>query len=505
MSGRSLRAIVEPALAAIGVATVAILVRLQPLRSADLLWQLRTGEVVASRGAAVHADLFTFALRGAPIRDHEAAFEAFVAWSVHRGGFPLLWWLNLGLVVVAALAAAHVARRLVRDVPSVVVASAVVLAAASTRLELRAETATFCAIALAYAARRRADVPIEGAAPRAWAGVAWRLAPLGVAVVAAPFHGLALLVAAAPAAHLGEALVAYARRSSPPPRPRHVALDAAVMAAIVLAVEIASPGLLANVLASATGPTFMQHIIEWYSPLRYARASGDVTPLVAIGVAFASVGGLLAMVRDGRARIADALLVSALALLGCRFVRLTALPLLAALPWAIAGIAELVRLALLRLRPRAASLAVQVAAFALVLAHVGAGAQLRGVAGFDWGRQPRAAVAWLRARRPNAALFHGYNQGALLIYEQYPPRGVVIDPRAWTLYPEWYARRYYDALAMPEAFEAWADTAPFDTVLLPRNHAGTSALTRHLSETPRWSLAYEDELARVFVRRGAGD
>ncbi len=498
MSERTARLLGKRLFTGTFVASAAVLARLRPLQSGDLLWQLRTGEAALAHGP-VHRDLFSFPFRGAPILDHERAFELLVAVVHRRGGFELLWWCNLALVVFAALAAARLARRMVEQIAPVVLATGVVLAAGAPRLELRAEAATFFAIAIAHALRRRADEAERGSSGR-WRGLARRLSPIVVAAVAAPFHGLALLVALVPLAHLGEAVVAVVRGERAATRRRTLAIDAVVAIAVVGASELASPGLLANLRVSATGPTFMRHIIEWYSPLRYARQSGDVTTLAAIGVALLALAGLVAMAREGRARVADVLLLAALSLLGLRFVRLTALPLLGAMPWAIAGLAELARRAFAALRSRA-SLGAMGALFALSVAHLAAAAQLHDVVGFDWSRQPCAAVAWLRGHRPEAALFHAYNQGALLIYEGWPTRGVVIDPRAWTLYPEWYARRYYDALATPARFEAWADEAPFDTVLLPKNHAGTSALARHLSSAPRWAIAYADEQAVAFVRR----
>jgi hypothetical protein len=111
------------------------------------------------------------------------------------------------------------------------------------------------------------------------------------------------------------------------------------------------------------------------------------------------------------------------------------------------------------------------------------------------------AVAYLRARRPNAALFHPYNFGSYLIFTGYPPRGVVIDPRAQMVYPNDYALRYYRATSEPRVFDQWADEAPFDTVLLSRRHKGTRPLREHLTSSPQWRVVHEDAVAIIFVRR----
>jgi hypothetical protein len=122
------------------------------------------------------------------------------------------------------------------------------------------------------------------------------------------------------------------------------------------------------------------------------------------------------------------------------------------------------------------------------------------IVAFDYSNQPVDAVEWLRVRIPDARLFHAYNEGAYLLYERFPPRGVVIDPRAAMLYPDSYAATYYAALEDPAAFERWAAAAPFDTVLLGDEHKTTAVLRRYLRDSPRWTPVYDDGAFVVFVR-----
>jgi hypothetical protein len=210
--------------------------------------------------------------------------------------------------------------------------------------------------------------------------------------------------------------------------------------------------------------------------------------------------GLRVRAREGRATVADALVVVLLCIPGVLRVRFAALPLLAAMPWVVGGlgaaIERLVARAPSRLRPAFGALACGIS-ITIVTAQLG----LLPVVGFDFTEQPEGAVGWLTARRPNARLLHSFNFGAYLILRRFPASGVMIDPRAATVYPEWYARAYYDALSSPVRFEEWVQRDGFDTVLLHRRHRGSASLRDYLVSHPRWKLAYADSVAVVFVRR----
>lgn len=472
------------------VSLVAIGARLRPFRNADVLWQIRTGDVVLATRARVDTDRFTYGLRGAKIHDHEPAFEALLAIVDRAGGLVLLWWINLALAVVAVGVSFHAARRLVGGAIARLIATSLVVTAVAARFELRAEAASFLAIAVAHAIRRKAN---DRHGSMAWTP---RLLPIPIAALAAPFHGLSLLVALVPAAHVGEELVLHRRSLDL----RRLGVDLLVMVATILAAEAAAPGMIANVVGNAAGVAFVHHIIEGYSPLQYVIRTHDVFPVAQLTFAMVATAGLVRLSRLGRARLADALLVAAMIVPGLRYLRFTPLAAVAALPWTIAGVAAVVELALPRIRRGlAVGLAVIVALASFVVGTEDLGKDATAV-GFDWSRQPVGAVRWLREHRPDAALFHPYNFGAYLIYAQYPPRGVIIDPRAATVYPNDYAERYYRAIEDPVAFEAWAKEAPFDTVLLQKRHKSSEGLRAHLAQSPDWVMAYDDLGSIVFVR-----
>jgi hypothetical protein len=482
----------------VAIATAAVLagvVRLVPMANPDVLWQARTGDLVLATGRRVATDAFSRFFRGRPIHDHEPAWEALVALA-DRTPWRLttLWWANLVLAIVVTAASVRIAGRTVREGFARVLGAAIVVIAVSQRLELRAEAASFAAIAIAHGIRR------GGAQP-------WRkLAPIACAGVGILFHGLAWLACAVPLAWALDAAVRGLR--SPDAAARRLAtpaalLDVGVAIATVTTAELVTPGTLRNVFASGQAKTFVTHIVEGFTPWQVYQRSHDALPLFTIGVTALATFGLALLARDRRANYADVVLVAALALPGLRWVRFVAMPLLAMLPWTIAGVSELFSRGL---RPLHASLRASVAgatfaiAFGLACLGVvenGVGAR---VGGFAWDRQPVAATEWLREHRPNANLFHAYNHGAYLIYVRWPPSGVVLDARAPTAYPDSFAERYYAALERPELFDAWAREAGFDTVLVTRANRNTTRLGRYLFRSDGWHAAHQDSLSIVFAR-----
>jgi len=472
---RRTRAVAHAA-AALGTALLFAAVRLQPLRNADLLWQVATGERILAARSLVREDLFSAAFRGAPVHDHEPLSEALLAWLHRIGGFRCLWWIGFFVAIVVALIAYRMAARIAEGAGARLVAAAIVAVGISPRFELRAEWAGFLAVGVAHALRRDLE-----------RGRFRRYAPLLVAAIAAPFHSFAVFVALVPLAHAAE-------------RERGFAIDLGVAAAIPLVVHLIAPHALPNFAAHLASPTFTEHVIEYYSPIRFVIASGDPAPLLAIAAALIGAVGLWSRVRTGRAKRADVFLLAALTVPAFVRVRFTALPVLAMLPWIVGGLAAFFEKLLARASAIARGGALTVVV-ALAVTYITRFLGLEPVVGFDWETQPVEAVAFLRERRPNAVLFHPLNFGSYLIYTRYPPRGVVIDARGATVYPESYVRAYYDALADDAGFVACLDRGGYDTVLLHRRHKGTANVRARMYASPQWRVGWEDTFAVVFVRK----
>ncbi|MBI2394440.1 MAG: hypothetical protein HYV09_33020 [Deltaproteobacteria bacterium] len=403
-------------------------------------------------------DLFSYPFRGRALHDHEAAFEAVVAFIHGHGGMNALWWTTLIAFVAAACAATEAARRLIPSAPARIVAGALVVGAI--------------------------------------AGLLRRVAPMFVAALLAPFHGLVWWTAVVPLAHAAEGVVSRTSR-------RAVWLDLGVALGCVLLPEVTAPGILALNVRALRGSAILQHINELRSPFVLLLDGSARLPVFSWIVGALSLLGLwLAWrrARGGPVRGSDMVLLAALLLPGVRWARFAVLPLLAAMPWAIAGLAAVAE-RVLRQRILARGLPLVACAISAVIITESYG-QTVAMRGFDFERQPVQAVDFLRTHRPNAQLFHPYNFGSYLIFARFPPRGVIIDPRAQTLYPDEYVSRYYAATSDPATFEAWAAEMRFDTVLIARGHKGSRPLREYLERSPAWRHAFTDQVAIVFIRRG---
>jgi hypothetical protein len=458
---------------------------LRPLGSPDLLWQIRAGEQILAGGARVDAASAFF--RGAPLRDHETAFEAIVATLYAHGGMVSLWWLDFALTMLFIAAAIASARTLVPSRTARVLGAAVLVAAVGARLDLRPEIAIYVAIAAAHAlrCRARADAPY---------GVA-RFAPIVVGALAAPFHALSVLVVVVPLAHAtAEAL--FARRFT-----RVAVVDLFVAAGTAVALVLVGSRPFSYVLSERTSP-FGAHIVERYGLLHAYRRTHDLRPALALVAAVVALAGLLVVARrtkDARP-LAAAITMAVLLVPGFLYVRFAALAPLAMLPSAVTGVATLVAPLVARAPSVLRAGAAVVGCALAFLSGTGELGQHARIVAFDFSHQPVEAVEWLKTHLPDARLFHAYNEGAYLLFERFPARGVVVDPRAAMLYPDDYAAAYYAAVDDPDAFERWADAAPFDTVLLGDGHRTTAALRRYLYDSPRWTPVYDDGAFVVFMR-----
>jgi hypothetical protein len=460
--------------ASAGLALVTVAARLRPLANPDVLWQVPSGEAILARRSLLGLDVFTATLRGAPIHDHEPAGEVLLALVHRHGGLPAIWWWGLLIAVLVSLFSFRAAAKITSDPFARLVASCMVIVAVAGRSEPRPEWVAFFAIGLAHALRGR--------------GLRW--APLVVALLA-PFHALVVLVASVP---LANAIAGFLSRR------RDAWIDATIAIAVPIVVAVAAPQAIPATVAHLRSTAFVEHVIEYYGPLRFVIASGDPTPFLALGIAAIAVVGLRVRAREGRATTADAILIAMLCLPGTVRVRFVAMPLLAAMPWVIGGLgAAIERVATGGSRHIRAALGALVCGTAVIVVTAQLG--LLPVVGFDFSEQPIEAVSWLAKYRPQARLFHPFNFGAYLIYRRYPPAGVVIDPRAATVYSDAYARAYYAALASPALFDEWAARDRFDTVLLHRRHRSTAPLRDSLANDPRWKIVWSDRTAIIFVRR----
>ena len=108
---------------------------------------------------------------------------------------------------------------------------------------------------------------------------------------------------------------------------------------------------------------------------------------------------------------------------------------------------------------------------------------------------PVKACDYIRAQQLPAPIFNDYDWGGFLTWylPEYP---VVMDQRA-DLYGEAYNRRYFDLVRGELALDASPEFAESRTILLPRS----SPMAIALAAQPQFTVAYQDEVATVLLRR----
>lgn len=108
---------------------------------------------------------------------------------------------------------------------------------------------------------------------------------------------------------------------------------------------------------------------------------------------------------------------------------------------------------------------------------------------------PVHAAGYLEEARPTGRLFNPYNWGGYLLWAlpEYP---VFVDGRT-DLYDDRLIQEWLQIVRAEEGWEAALDRWGINVVLLERPTPLGEALTR-----AGWVLAYEDDLARVFLRAG---
>ena len=111
------------------------------------------------------------------------------------------------------------------------------------------------------------------------------------------------------------------------------------------------------------------------------------------------------------------------------------------------------------------------------------------------GSVPSAAADYVAAHHRGARLFNDFDWGGFLIYRLWPAFSVSIDGRT-QVYGEEILRAYGRTHYVRSGWRELLDACDPDVILWPA--AGPFAML--VRELPGWRVAYEDEIAVVFVR-----
>jgi hypothetical protein len=113
---------------------------------------------------------------------------------------------------------------------------------------------------------------------------------------------------------------------------------------------------------------------------------------------------------------------------------------------------------------------------------------------FDTNRFPIAAVDYI-AQNKIQAVFAPDSWGGYFIYRLYPRSKVVIDDRH-DFYGEAFLTAYLKTMHVEPGWQDFLNTYAVECVVVPKE----TALANILRETPAWQMAYQDNVAVVFIR-----
>lgn len=108
---------------------------------------------------------------------------------------------------------------------------------------------------------------------------------------------------------------------------------------------------------------------------------------------------------------------------------------------------------------------------------------------------PAEAVAWMRAHRPPAPLFHKFEWGGYLMWNLYPDYAVFVDGRS-DMYGDDFVLDYIKTSQGETNWQKTFDRYRIRTVLIKPD----SALARLLGQDASWQNVYRDAHAAIFTR-----
>ena len=137
-----------------------------------------------------------------------------------------------------------------------------------------------------------------------------------------------------------------------------------------------------------------------------------------------------------------------------------------------------------------------VATFGMAANGGRAGSTLLMDAQFDSKRMPVAAVDYLQKSRIEGPVLGTDYWGGYFIYRLDPTAKVVVDDRH-DLYGIEFFKSYLKMIHVEPGWDQFLREHEASCLVLPRD----AALTSILMQTPSWKPVYEDDVARVFVRK----
>ncbi len=463
------------------------------LGDGDTGWHIRTGEWILQHGTVPHVDIFSFSKPGQPWFAWEWGWDACFALIHQAGGLSAVVFVNIILLgVVFALLFRLVRRECSNDVVSVLVT---IVALAGTSIHWLARphlvswlfVVVFCHV-LTRAAQGRT-------------GLLWCLPFL--MFLWTNLHGGFLLGIALVFAYMADPLVRIFTGSRP--GTYSDVLPFGLCGIACFAASFVNPygyGLHQHVIAYLLDSKQLENILEF-------RSISFQHPLARYFEVMLAVGTIAAFHSLKLGRVTEALIVVVWAHLALASIRNIPIFLLFAAPMvarAIAGWIEgFPRIAsigsefrVLERFPR--SHVVSLAAFALLFVAMFAPGEAKLLRSeYDPAKYPAKAVERLRGTA-SSNVFTDDEWGDYLIYKMYPTGRVFVDGRS-DFYGAEFENRYLDLMNVKYDWEQGLNQYNIDTVLL-RVEAPLASV---LKESHRWTVAYDDGVALIFLRGNSRD
>lgn len=459
----------------------------------DYWWHTLTGQLIVHGHQLVRSDLYTYTVGGTPWTDHEYGSQV-IFYVLTRGGGLLAVSVFWALVVFVAFLLVLERIRFAGGAEPVIAGASLILGAAAGFFMWSAAPQMFDVmfIALELLIIERF---LAGRLRALW------FMPL-VMLVWANLHG-GFLVGILILVVLFVALAVQWLLNGRALRERMLLARTALTTAGCIVASFVTPwgpSLFIYVWRTLFSPEQPTFIAEWQSPdFHDIKLLGFLVMLIVVMVGYVF----------RRPRLFDTLLVVLTAALALRSVRFTIVFAVVATPvvawqWSAAwfDVRDRVMSRLPGLTPRDIAFATGLIAAAVAVGGVGlAGLTLRGQTASTNANFPVAAADWLAAH-PSAGtrMFNQYDWGGYLAYRFYPRsnRKVFIYGEA-ELMGDRLLADYVQVNQVKNDWQQVLDHYGVDCVVF----ASGKPLDAVLQESGKWSLAYSDDVADIFVRQHA--
>jgi hypothetical protein len=475
----------------------------QKIRSYDYWWHLKTGALMAETRSFPRVDPYSFTAPGAPWINihwlHQVGLHAVQS----AGGHDAVVFAKFALVAALVGVLASIGYR--RERPEITIgALALMLVVAADRFMPRPELPSFVLLAAVLALlerhERKGDAWVFAVVPLQliWVNLQ-SLFALGIVVCGIYF-----------AAELARPLV----RVGEPLRVQRLRRLGAVGLLALLACFVNPNGIegaafplqqLRVISLPSVRAAVSPRALEMASPLRNAHLVSSVVLGVFATLVIASGATMVLNLR--RMRPAEPLLWCAFLLLALAAIRNMALFGIVAVPLLVRNANELLDARDFARKGRRTIPVLLSLALALLAADTARGRFLPrlessrepglGVMGTFY---PINAVEWIAEQRPPPPLAHHMADGGYLIWRLFPEYRVLSDGRQEVYRAKPDVLRLVDE----DSFRELDRRYRFGTVLVHYGDLDLVDLLKSLYASPRWQLAFSDEVAAVFVRRLPG-